>query len=167
MARRLSFLFGLVLLISVSAHAQSPSDKVELFGGYSYMRTDSPSTNLNGWELAGQYKVTDWLGGVADFDGHYGSPGGFSTGLHTFLFGPQVSWPARVSPFAHVLFGGAHVSSGGFSDTAFAMAVGGGIDARVVHQIYWRIFQADYLPTFFSGSREDNARISTGIVFRF
>lgn len=167
MIRRLSFLLALGLLMSLSAHAQGLGDKIELFGGYSYMRTDSPSTNLNGWEIAGQYKVTGWLGGVADFDGHYGSPGGFSSSVNTFLFGPQVSWPARVSPFAHVLFGGAHVGSGGFSDTSFAMAVGGGIDARVVHGIYWRIFQADYLPTFFSGARQDNARISTGIVFRF
>ena len=167
MIRRLSLLLGLVFLISLSAHAQGVGDKVELFGGYSYLRTSSPSVNLNGWELAGQYKVTDWLGGVADFDGHYGSFGGFSTSLHTFLFGPQISWPARVSPFAHVLFGGAHISAGGFSDTSFAMAIGGGIDARLVHGIYWRIIQGDYLPTFISGAREDNTRLSTGVVFRF
>jgi hypothetical protein len=167
MLRRLSLLFALVLLISLSVHAQGLGDKVELFGGYSYMRTASPSFNLNGWELAGQYKVTDWLGAVGDFDGHYGSPNGFSTSLHTFLFGPEVSWPARVSPFAHVLFGGAHVSSGGFSDTSFAMAVGAGIDTRLVHGIYWRVIQGDYLPTFFGNSRENNARLSTGIVVRF
>ncbi len=167
MLRSLSFSFALVLLVSFSARAQGLGDKVELFGGYSYMRTASPSFNLNGWELAGQYKVTDWLGGVADFDGHYGSPNGFSTSLHTFLFGPEVSWPARVSPFAHVLFGGAHVSSGGFSDTSFAMAVGAGIDTRLIHGIYWRIIQGDYLPTFFGNSRENNARLSTGIVVRF
>jgi hypothetical protein len=167
MVRRLSLLVGVILLASLSAHAQGLGDKVELFGGYSYMRTASPSFNLNGWELAGQYKATDWLGGVADFDGHYGSPNGFSTSLHTFLFGPEVSWPARVSPFAHVLFGGAHVSSGGFSDTSFAMAVGGGIDTRLIHGIYWRIIQGDYLPTFFGNARENNARLSTGIVVRF
>jgi hypothetical protein len=167
MVRRLSLLFGLVLLVSFSAMAQGLRDKVELFGGYSYLRTNSPSSNLNGWELAGQYKVTDWLGGVADFDGHYGSPGGFSSSLHTFLFGPQISWPARVSPFAHVLLGGAHVSAGGFSDSAFAMAVGGGIDTKIAGGLYWRVIEGDYLPTFFGGAREDNARISTGIVFRF
>ena len=85
---------------------------------------------------------------LSDFDGHYGSPNGFSTSLHTFLFGPEVSWPARVSPFAHVLFGGAHVSSGGFSDTSFAMAVGAGIDTRLIHGIYWRIFQGEYFRRF-------------------
>jgi hypothetical protein len=167
MIRKLPFLLGLVFCMSLSVRAQDFSDKVELFGGYSYLRTNSPSFNLNGWELAGQYKVTNWLGGVADFDGHYGSPNGFSSSLHTFLFGPQVSWPSRVSPFAHVLFGGAHVGSGGLSNTAFAMAVGGGIDTRLVHGVYWRVIQGDYLPTHFGNAWENNARLSTGIVFRF
>jgi hypothetical protein len=168
MLRRLSFLLGLVLLVSLSARAQDESDKVELFGGYSYLRVNnSPSANLNGWELSGQYKLASFLGAVADFDGHYGSPDGFSTSVHTFLFGPQVSFPARVSPFAHVLFGGAHVSQGPFSDTAFAMAIGGGIDAKISGPFYWRIVEADYLPTWFSPGRQDNGRVSTGIVIRF
>jgi hypothetical protein len=167
MLRKPSLLAGLVFLVSLSAHAQGLGDKVELFGGYSYFRTSSPSYNLNGWELAGQYKVTDWLGGVADFDGHYGSPNGFSSSVNTFLFGPQVSWPARVSPFAQALFGGAHVSSGGFGNTSYALAIGGGIDTRLVHGIYWRVIQGDYLLTHFGGAREDNARLSTGIVFKF
>jgi hypothetical protein len=164
MLRKLALLVGAVLLASMAANAQDASDKVELFGGYSYMRADSgPGANLNGWELSGQYKVSNWLGGVADFDGHYGDGGS----LHTFLFGPQVSWPARVSPFAHVLLGGAHVSSGGFGETAFAMAIGGGIDTRLVHGIYWRVIEGDYLPTHFGNAWENNARVSTGIVFRF
>lgn len=167
MVRKLSLLAGLILLASFSAQAQGLGDKVEIFGGYSYMRTDKPSLNLNGWELAGEYKVTDWLGGVADFDGHYGSPGGTGASLHTFLFGPQVSFPARVSPFAHVLFGGARASSGGFSSTAFATAVGAGIDTRLMTGIYWRIIEGDYLPTHFGGTRQDNTRLSTGIVIRF
>jgi len=164
MLRKLALLVGAVLLASMAANAQDASAKVELFGGYSYMRADSgPGANLNGWELSGQYKVSNWLGGVADFDGHYGDGGS----LHTFLFGPQVSWPARVSPFAHVLLGGAHVSSGGFGETAFAMAIGGGIDTRLVHGIYWRVIEGDYLPTHFGNAWENNARVSTGIVFRF
>lgn len=165
MLRKVALLLGLIFLASFSAEAQ---DKVELFGGYTYMRADnSPSFNLNGWEFSGQYKFYDWLGAVADFDGHYGSPFGPTTSVNTFLFGPQVSFPARVSPFAHVLLGGAHTSTAGFSDSSFSGAIGGGIDTRLVHGIYWRIFQADYLMTHFSGNRQDNARLSTGIVFRF
>ena len=168
MVRRLFLLAGVVLLASLSAQAQGLDDKFEVFGGYSYLRVNnSPSANLNGWELSGNYKFAEWLGGVADFDGHYGSPDGFSSSLHTFLFGPQVSFPARVSPFAHVLIGGAHVSSGGVGNSAFAMAIGGGIDSRLVHGIYWRIIEGDYLPTHFAGGTQNNGRLSTGIVFRF
>jgi hypothetical protein len=165
MVRKLSLLLGMFFLISMSASAQ---DKVELFGGYSFEHLDSvPTANTNGWEISGQYKLTDWFGAVADFDGHYGSVGGASTTVNTFLFGPQISFPARVSPFAHVLIGGGHVSSGGATDSSFATAIGGGIDARIVHGIYWRIFQGDYLMTRFFGGTQNNSRISTGIVFRF
>jgi hypothetical protein len=167
MLRRLSLLAGLVLSISLSAQAQ---DHSEFFGGYSYMRLDnSPSFNLNGWELAAQYKFAPWLGVAADFDGHYGSPFGVSTSIHTFLVGPQVSWPGRVSPFAHVLIGGGHASvgGGGASDTAFATAIGGGIDTRLVQGIYWRVIEGDYLPTHFFGTTQNNVRVSSGIVFKF
>src|SRR5215470_524815 len=84
MVRKALLVFGLCALSSFSAQAQD-EDKVELFGGYSYMRFHG--TNLNGWEASGQYKFLDWLGGVADFDGHYGSFSGIGTSTYTFLFG--------------------------------------------------------------------------------
>jgi hypothetical protein len=164
MLRKLSLLAGVFLVAVLSAQAQKIEDKVELFGGYSYMRFDSsPSTNLNGWELSGQYKVANWLGGVADFGGTYGS----GASVHTFLFGPQVSWPKRISPFAHVLLGGAHFSSSGLADTSFSAAIGAGIDSKLAHGISWRVIQGDYLTTRFFGSTQNNARVSTGIVIRF
>jgi hypothetical protein len=168
MLRKFSLLLGLFFVLSLSAHAQGISDKVELFGGYSYLRLDSsPQVNLNGWELSGQYKFADWIGGVADFSGHYGSPAGVSSSLHTFLFGPQVSWPSRVSPFAHVLIGGARLGAGGLSTTSFASAIGGGIDTRIGHGLSWRIIQGDYLLTRFGSTTQNNVRVSTGVVFRF
>jgi hypothetical protein len=175
MMRRLSLLLGLVLLVSLVPLTTHAQDKVELFGGYSYMRVDaspsfnpnSSSFNLNGWELSGQYRFMDWLGAVADIDGHYGSPSGESTSIHTFLFGPQVSWPTRVSPFAHILIGGAHVSTGPYSDTSVALAIGAGIDTRLIHSFYWRVIEGDYLPTRFFGNTQNNVRLSSGIVFKF
>jgi hypothetical protein len=167
MARKLGLLFVVLLFISIPARAQD-QDKVEVFGGYSYMRFRTPpSSNLNGWEIAGQYKFTDWLGGVADLDGHYGSPGGVGTSVYTYLFGPQVSWPARVSPFAHVLLGGAHASAAGFGSSSFSMAIGVGIDTEIKRGLHWRIIQGDYLMTNFGANRQNNARLSTGIVFHF
>lgn len=166
MPRRLLPLLAMLFLVSSSIQAQ---DKVELFGGYSYMRfRTSPSANLNGWEISGQYKFTDWLGGVADFDGHYGSSNGLSTSTYTYLFGPQISLPSRVSPFGRLLLGGAHASEGGFGSSSFSMALGGGIDVGLFHdRFYWRVIQTDYLMTQFGGRAQNNFRASTGIVIRF
>ncbi|MGA9884137.1 MAG: hypothetical protein WBQ34_10500 [Candidatus Acidiferrales bacterium] len=165
MLRRLTLLAGVLLLFSVSARAQ---DRAQVFGGYSYMHIgDDPSLNTNGWEFSGQYNFSEWLGGVADFDGHYGTSQGFNRNTHAFLFGPQISWPARVSPFAHLLIGGAHTNWGGATSTSFAMALGAGIDSRVFPGVDWRIIQMDYIPTYFFGHTQNNVRVSTGIVFRF
>jgi len=55
MVRRFLFLFALIFFFSISAKAQGSMD---LFGGYSFehLRT-SPSRNLNGVEITGQYKL--------------------------------------------------------------------------------------------------------------
>jgi hypothetical protein len=166
MLRKLLPVLGLLLLASLSAQAQ---DKIEVFGGYSHMYLhNSPSANLNGWEIAGQYKFTDWLGGVADLDGHYGSSNGIGTSTYTYLFGPQISLPSRVSPFARLLLGGAHISEAGFGRSSFSMALGGGVDVSLFHdQFYWRVIQTDYLMTQFGSHAQNNFRASTGIVFRF
>ena len=165
MVRKLGLLFGVFLIVSIPARAQ---EKVEIFGGYSYMRfSSSPGANLNGWEISGQYKFTDWLGAVADFDGHYGSPGGVSSSVYTYLFGPQVSLQSRVSPFAHLLLGGAHFGAAGFGNSSFSMAIGGGIDTELLPGVHWRIVQGDYLLTEFGSRAQNNARFSTGIVIRF
>jgi opacity protein-like surface antigen len=79
-----------------------------------------------------------------------------------------------VTPYVHVLFGGAHasISVGGSSGSvnAFAFALGGGVDAKLTHAVAFRVAQFDYLLTKFSDGiddRQNNVRISTGIVFRW
>jgi hypothetical protein len=163
MLRKTLLLAGLCALSSLSVQAQD--EKVDLFGGYSYMRFQS--SNLNGWEIAGQYKVREWLGGVADLDGHYGSINGIGTSTYTYLFGPQISIPSSISPFGHLLLGGAHNSTGGIGNSSFAMALGGGIDAQMVHGLHWRLIQADYVMTQFASRSQNSFRFSTGIVLRF
>jgi hypothetical protein len=108
------------LLLAGLATPSKAQDKVELFGGYSYLRASvrvrqfgplGPGTpcppncgnppaiaqhaNLNGWEFSGQYKLLPFLGAVADFNGSYGTLDGARTHVHTFLIGPQVSFPAK------------------------------------------------------------------------
>jgi hypothetical protein len=158
-----------VLLIVMLMPSAARAQKLQLFGGYSYFRQDNPAgkANLNGWEVSGALKGRV-LGFAADFSGHYGSPFGPSTSLQTYLFGPQLSLPLPIfSPYVHALVGGARESSGGISDTAFATAIGGGIDTHIAPFFSYRLFQVDYLATRFGGSTQNNLRVSTGLVFNF
>ncbi len=164
MLRKLSLMLALCLLASVSAHAQS----FDAWGGYSYMRfRGTPAGNYNGFKLGGEYKVKRWLGAVGEFGSDYGSPTGAGSSIRTFMVGPQVSFPGPVSPFAHVLFGGAHFGQGSFGDTSFSVGYGFGIDTKIAPSLSWRIIEGDVIHTHFFGNTQDNLRLSTGIVIHF
>jgi len=169
--RKVLCILGLLLVSSLPAAAQRWS--ADVYGGYNYARFDTGSSstgkvNLNGWDASLNLKPSRWLGIVSDFSGSYGSPFGPTTSLYTYLFGPQVSLPARVSPFVHVLIGGARIKTGTLpSDNAFATAIGGGFDAQVFPHIYWRLFQVDYLATRFTNNTQNSMRVSTGILVHF
>jgi hypothetical protein len=168
MLRKVCFLAVMALCFSLSSRAQGVTDKLEVFGGYSYMHEGTkPSFNTNGWEASGQYKLKHWLGAVADVDGHYGTFEGVKTTTYNFLAGPQVSWTARVAPFAHVLVGGTQIKGAGQSSTSVSWGFGFGIDKKVAPQLSWRIVQFDVLHTHVFNTNEENARISTGIVIHF
>jgi len=102
--------------------------------------------------------------------------------IHNFLFGPQFSYPAgKIRPFAHFLLGGLHseitrsesITGGtGFivgipvsvgSGIEFAMALGGGVDYSIKHNLAWRL-ESDYLTN--QGTGQDHVRVSTGLVWR-
>lgn len=132
-------------------------------------------------------KFLPWVGIVADLSRHYGSedftrvcninPPACSPGRATVnatvssvMFGPRVSVPiGRFTPFAHALLGISHIRDSGAasnSDTAFATAVGAGLDYKLIKGLAWR-FQGDELHTRFFGGTQDHFRFSTGIVLRF
>jgi len=146
-------------LLSLTAAAQ----RVEIFGGYQFTHLQ-PAFNANGWNasLTGNFKHV--LGITGDFSGAYKQ----NLRVYTYTVGPVLT--ARlpvVQPFVHALFGGITASDGG-SSTGFAMLVGGGIDVGLRRGIGFRIVQADWLSTKFSGiTRNRNVRASTGIVFKF
>lgn len=152
----LSVIFG---VLSLTAAAQ----KVEIFGGYQFTHLQ-PAFNANGWNvsLTGNFKHV--LGITGDFSGAYKE--GVKT--YTYTVGPVLS--ARlpvVQPFVHGLFGGI-TASNGQSHSGFAMLIGGGLDVGLRKGIGFRIVQADWLSTRFSGNtRNRNARVSTGIVIKF
>ena len=117
-----------------------------------------------------------FLGAVADISGNYGTLDGAGTRVHTLVFGPQVTLPKKVSPFAHALIGAAKESQdaflrGGFNslgpDTSFASAVGVGMDVKAFPHVFVRLIQVDYLRTQLHGTSQNQPRVSTGIVLHF
>lgn len=164
--RKLMLSLGILLVLPLAARAQS----FNLYGGYSFVHLDSsPNTaNLNGWDAAFTDNIIPAVGITADLSGTYGSINGVSgSSFHTFMFGPQLRFPAPVSPFVHGLVGGVHVSGGGVSGTSLAAGFGGGIDIHVDKLLSFRPIQIDYIHSHFNSTGQDNFRISAGLVFHF
>jgi opacity protein-like surface antigen len=203
MCKRLHLI--LLLLVVVPSVRAQETPLYEGFFGPSYGREDI--TNFKfitgfGWHGSIDGTATNWLTAVFDFSGYYSSPKIQIDGLPSFpantstylyLFGPRFTlrkWD-RVTPFAEALFGPATfkftASSVGItnpvSSTAFAAALGGGVDYAVNSRFAVRVFELDYVPTrfhelginpvtgqvSFSGpSRtQNNVRVSVGVVFKF
>jgi len=173
-----------VLSLSLVAFGQERGEapKAEIFGGYQYFHANSGTSglggfNLNGWNASASGFFTRNLGVTADFSGSYGTPSvlgvGVKTNFYTFLFGPTVRVPnsSRLTPFAHVLFGGGRLSGSAFgvsaSSTDFTWAAGGGVDVNLSRNFAIRMGQADFLQTRVAGSSQNNFRYSTGIVLKF
>ena len=179
--------------VAIPSHAQ----RIELFGGYSYVRapvtftqtpqgscviTGCPTTtttrnlNLNGWNIGGAFKVLGPLALAADYSDTSGSFQGANTHLKTYLIGPQLRFPGPISPFAHFLIGGAHESTDSANGpiitasptrNAFATALGGGLDLKLLPLLSVRPIQIDYLLTHFNSNTQNQFRYSAGIVVRF
>jgi opacity protein-like surface antigen len=175
-------LFGL-FVCSHTAFAQDVPQG-EFFAGFTYTRLNDltprgPSQDAFGFNLQGVYNVNRVLGIVGDFGAHYDN----ATNLYTFMAGPRVSLRGeRVTPFAHVLLGGARASRVPVSNTTplrfdgdggFAMAMGGGLDVKVSDSVSLRAIQGEYMFTKIGGSgsvlrdTQSHLRLSFGVNFTF
>jgi hypothetical protein len=167
------FLILLPLLIfPVSALAQQ-TPQVEIFGGYSNMAANfnASSFDLNGVNFSAQENLNSWFGGVLDFSTHFGKDNGLKTNTQTISYGPVFSYrkSKTIVPFAHAMVG---VERGGTNylgisqpEERIAVLAGGGVDLKVLPGIALRLVQVDYVYTGFSNNRQDNMRISAGVVF--
>jgi hypothetical protein len=194
---RVFALGGIFALAALLCGDPASAQKIELFGGYSFVRapvtfsevsgtcalpclptSTTPKLNLNGWEASGAVKIAGPLAFVADFDGTRGSFQGASTHLNTYLFGPQFRLPGPISLFAHAMAGeghesihsgisGAGVITSGPTQNSFASALGGGLDTHLLPFISLRLIQVDYLYTHFHSTRQNQPRISAGFVVHF
>ncbi len=184
--KRWALLCGVMLLFAAAASAQDA--KVEVFGGYSYVRADASTFgftngyNFNGGSGSVAISPLPWVAVVADVGGYYwsgsGTTAGYNATVVTYMFGPKVSYHiGPVKPFVQTLFGGAHLSCnvgcGSGTNNAFATALGGGLDWNATRHLGIRLIQAEYLMTRFdipgvsTSDQQNNARISAGVTFRF
>jgi len=168
--------------------------KFELAGMFQYINycpCSFPNFNTYGATGSFTYNANKWLGLTAEIGGYHftrqvytlNSSGNYvaepvSGSLQSYLFGPRINFRHfdHFVPFGEVLFGAARAGSqlnGVGSQSSFALAAGGGVDAILFKNIAWRVFEADYFMTNFTGTlvspngRQNNFRIGTGVVLRW
>jgi hypothetical protein len=160
----------------------------DVAGTYGFMRDTDRGQNVPaGWAVAAAGHVNDWAGVVAEVGGGYTTCKNCQRGpfasqafrgqdLHlrilTFMGGPRVNSRAlgAVTPFAQMLFGGAHLSGGiewdGALNTGFAYQPGAGVDLRLAPRLGLRI-QGDYRIIRTTGHNNNQSRVLTGVVYNF
>jgi outer membrane protein OmpA-like peptidoglycan-associated protein len=179
---------------AAAADTRTPGQQVpryEIAGMYDYINfaPGDPFANFNthGGSASFTYNASKWLGLTGELAGYdfkrnlfplTGSNTDTNGSLITYLFGPRLNLRKfdNFVPFGEFLVGGAHGGIelvGVSSESAFAMAAGGGIDMVLTKNLAWRVAQLDYLMTSFSGpavtasGRQNNFRAGTGLVLRF
>jgi opacity protein-like surface antigen len=174
----------LALCLPLAASAQEVVPKVEIFGGYSYMRDNTINGgNAHGFNTSLAGNITKHIGIVGEFSRFTSSesvpvpPLGsipLNSNVLTYLFGPRiVLHRGKAEPFVHALFGGARENvkfpgrpAAPVTDNAFAFALGGGLDVKVNDNFAIRVAQIDYLGDKILGQTANNFRYSAGIVIR-
>jgi opacity protein-like surface antigen len=181
----------LFLLLASPSYAQTIPGW-EVFGGYSFQRSNvrkyfkttpiiyalrNEGANLNGFDLSVTENINQWFGGTLDISGHFAKPeiSGIKTRerMYTIMYGPRFSFrspSSSMTPFAHILLGGAHMDAKvtptgpHVSDKSFAIAAGGGLDMKLRNQMAIRIVQADYLHANSLGANQNSFRLSAGVI---
>jgi opacity protein-like surface antigen len=200
---KLTVLVGLLLLTAGSALAQSEYPAAEASADFMYARTPIAGQSLNcaggGTTLA--INVSSTLGLASDigycrfFGNTFGLGGRLSGSQLNYLFGPRLTLrsSSAIHPFFDLMFGGTRLGIGcdsgifgclngtghaSFSENAFAMTVGGGVDVKFSQRVSWRLVQAEYLYTRFgnecplvfctnNNNSQNSFRLKSGLVFGF
>jgi len=95
---------------------------------------------------------------------------------YDLMFGPRYNFRmGRFNPFLEGMAGFEHMrvsfsdnlTNAVAADTAFAMALGGGVDIHLTQHFDIRAIQADYVPTFFNSTHQNNYRVGAGVKVKF
>jgi len=185
--RRFIAIAGMLLVLPLAVMAQEEVPKVEVFGGYSYLRLQK--MNENGWNGSLDANFNKNLGFVVDVAGHYGSQAtpinnitnNVKTHIYSVMVGPRISDPrGKWNPFAEALFGWARLQNNFSSSTGgntflsssndsngFAVALGGGLDYQWSRLLSIRILQIDYQFLRSQGVRQNGTRLAAGFILRW
>lgn len=143
----------------------------DLAVGYSMIDVvKGPSQVASGGEGSIAFNFTSWLAVAGDLGVYSASP---NLTAITYTAGPRLYYRhwERLTPFAQVLFGGAHASSSASSYTgatnAFALGAGGGAELPLDRSRRFVLRpQLEYFGFGTIGSVTDTIRLTIGIVFR-
>lgn len=194
--RKFLALCGAVLCFSVVAAAQNNYAALAVSNSSSTAATPRRSTNseLYSWQLAISYEFlrfdvsgaditlhgfntslthfrNNWFGFEGDVGPAFGStPGNITIKYLWYGGGPRLAYrrKPKFEPWAHGLFGGAHLfpQTASGSLNAIAYVVGGGVDFKLNPRVYWRI-QGDFSESHFFNDWQKHAQFKTGLVFNF
>jgi hypothetical protein len=171
--RKLLVLLPLFILpLSVTAQ-EVP--RIEVYGGYSNLMSNLnvSSFDMSGVDFSAAENLNSWFGGALDISSHFGTENGFKTNMETAMYGPVFSYRKvrHVVVFSHGMLGavrgGPNYLDISKSEVRFGALAGGGVDVQVSRMVALRLIQADYVLTHFSSVRQDNIRVSAGLVLRF
>ena len=165
--------------------------RYEITGMYDYINfapgDPFASFNSQGGSAAFTYNASRWVGLTGEFGAYdfkrslfpvTGSNSDVNGSFLTYLFGPRLNLRKfdHFVPFGEFLVGGARGGielAGVNSQSAFALAAGGGVDMVFHKNFAWRVAELDYLMTTFTGTtlgataRQNSFRAATGLVIRF
>lgn len=171
-----ALLFPMLLISVPHLHAQQAS-RFDVFGGFSYLRFNALSigypndTNMYGWNVDGTGYIKWGLGVTVDASGNYGSQ---LTSYH-FMVGPQFRWRRPNSDiFVHGLFGKAQNNASipqptrsGFESVGRSFGGGFGYEREWKDRFSIRVFQVDIFHSTTFGKSQNDARVSTGLIYHF
>jgi hypothetical protein len=179
----------IVLSVSLAAVGCLAQEKpiVEISGAYQYdhlkLSAGGASATLNlsrGWDGSVSFPILRWFDAVGDVSRvwkSYGSSSASATlSVLTYGGGPQLTYRSSpyVQPFARFILGNAHSSAGvsvssvsiSASRNSFFIAPGGGVDIRIVHNLWFRV-GADWLHTSWDGVTVNGVRALGGFKYTF
>ena len=154
------------------------------FNGRSVVFADRRQ-NYNGFNAEFNQNLNRHIGIVTSFTGTYNNAGyidirsgrafGARAQRYDLMIGPRYNWRlSGITPFVEGMAGVTHMRvsfddalvNRRKADTAFAMALGGGLDVHAGEHIDIRAIQVDYLPTFFNGTHQNNVRVGAGVKIK-